>query len=129
MKKWTQFKQDEATDPRLASAGELGNKDREDREKNVARQPEVEQGRDKERQSAAEQGAEGTVDKNEKIKVHIFRYVGQDGDGLVMSKDRSEKKMQSDRWQYLGEFSLPGGFVNQLPRDEDDQEWRIVHKN
>jgi hypothetical protein len=81
------------------------------------------------RKEAAKKGAEGSVDKDEKIKTHVFRYVGSDGDGLIFSQKRSEAKMKSENWQYLGEFSLPGALVNQLPRNEEKDEWRVVHKN
>ncbi len=130
MKKWTQFK--EAEDPTMSNAGEIRDRKRRPEKPVLDKQPGGDidpDDRDEERKSAAEQGAEGTIDKEATIKVHVFRYVGSDGDGLVMSKKRSEKKMQSERWQYLGEFKMPGGFVNQIPRNEDDTEWRIVHKN
>lgn len=81
------------------------------------------------RKEAAKKGAEGSVDKDEKIKVHVFRYVGSDGDGLIFAQKRDDEKMKSENWQYLGEFSLPGALVNQLPRNEDKDDWRALHKN
>jgi len=110
---------------------EAGNPD-EIRSEDIGRntgEENIDQEGNSKRQAAAEKGAEGSVDKNEKIKTHVFRYVGSDGDGLVFSNKRDEEKMGSDNWQYLGEFPLPGAMVNQLPRNEDKDEWRVVHKN
>ena len=128
MRKISQHKKlNEGPDPRMTSGEELTKK-KEAPTQEPQPQPPVDNA-DAERQQAAEKGAEGSVDKNEKTKVHIFRFIGSNGDGLVFRKDRDEEKMNSENWQYLGEFSLPGGFVNQLPRNDDDTEWRVVHKN
>ena len=119
MKKLSQYKLNELENPEEVSAD------------NISKEPSGEHidPADAARKEAAKKGAEGSVDKDEKIKTHVFRYVGSDGDGLIFSQKRSDAKMKSENWQYLGEFALPGALVNQLPRNEDKDEWRVVHKN
>lgn len=122
----------EKEDPRSIPAGEISKKPSG---KNIEIEgdqklpEETPRNNDQQRKEAAKLGAEGTIDKGARSKAHAFRYIGTDGDGIVFTKEMDEEKMESDKWQYLGEFSFPGGFLNQLPRNDKNTQWRIVHKN
>jgi len=51
------------------------------------------------------------------VKVHVFRYIGGYGDGLVFTddvEDLEKYKAYYEGHKYLGEFDLPLDFLEKL---------------